>query len=388
MTSKERVRLAFLKKEADRVPVGELAIHAPISDQVLGRETLTGEGGKVKWTQANMIREGRRDEFVDRFKRDTAELHEALDLDLITVAMDPPGNTSIVYRDITEDTWVVVDEALGTWTRFKYERELDIVYEQDSSFAQGGVEAVEKYVEKLEAAEVCFDDGAFETVDHLIKTQGEKRFIIAKVPNLFPVGTSWFNLFMEMLYLEEELIQRLLDQYLRQAKAVAQRYCSMGADCVLNGGDWAYNAGPFFSPALIERFLVPQVNALADICHEHNIFLLKHTDGNVMPIEEMFFNRMGIDGFQAVEPHANMSLSLLKERYGDHITLMGNVDCATVLQFGTREEIEADTRRAIREGAAGGGLILSSSNSIHSAIPYQNYMYMLEAARKYGSYQA
>jgi hypothetical protein len=37
MTSKERVNCAFQHKEADIIPVGELAIHSPIASEILGR---------------------------------------------------------------------------------------------------------------------------------------------------------------------------------------------------------------------------------------------------------------------------------------------------------------------------------------------------------------
>jgi uroporphyrinogen decarboxylase len=81
-----------------------------------------------------------------------------------------------------------------------------------------------------------------------------------------------------------------------------------------------------------------------------------------------------------------MDLALIKKNYGDKVLLMGNVDCGHVLHLGTREDVIADTKRVIREASPGGGHILSSSNTIHSSVPYANYMQMLETARKYGKY--
>ncbi|MGI6416313.1 MAG: hypothetical protein ACOX1P_11645 [Thermoguttaceae bacterium] len=40
----------------------------------------------------------------------------------------------------------------------------------------------------------------------------------------------------------------------------------------------------------------------------------------------------------------------------------------------------------IAEGAAGGGLIVSSSNTIHRGVKPENYRAMLRAIRRYGKY--
>ena len=75
-----------------------------------------------------------------------------------------------------------------------------------------------------------------------------------------------------------------------------------------------------------------------------------------------------------------------KENYGDRLTLLGNVSCARTLVYGTKEEIEEETRRVIEIGAPGGGFVLSSSNTIHSQVPADKYLLMLETAKKYGGY--
>jgi len=73
----------------------------------------------------------------------------------------------------------------------------------------------------------------------------------------------------------------------------------------------------------------------------------------------------GIDGYHSIEPRAGMDLGELKRKYGRRLTLLGNVDCARTLVFGSPEEIEAEVRECIRVAAPGGGYVLSSSNCIH-----------------------
>jgi uroporphyrinogen decarboxylase len=52
----------------------------------------------------------------------------------------------------------------------------------------------------------------------------------------------------------------------------------------------------------------------------------------------------------------------------------------------SRQQIIAETVEVIKKAAPGGGFVLSSSNSIHSGVPTENFLTMLEAARQYGNY--
>jgi len=380
--------MAFEHQCPDRVPVSELAIHSPTSSKALGREAFTGEGGKVKQVQRLMVSEGHRKAFLDKYIRDTIDVYCTLDLDIITVELNISENSSVEYKDLTETGWIEHNASHGTWSKYKVELAWDVALEVESSLSIGGVDAVRAFVEKLESEKNYVDDSQFYVLEKVLKEVGKEKFILAKVPNLYPIGTSWFPTFLEMIYEDIGLTKRLLLQYQLRAEAVAERYCRMdGVDAILNSGDWAYNLGPFISPTFVHELLVPPVKAVAEICHRHGRYLMKHTDGNVMPIADMFFTEMGIDAFQSVEPHAGMDLSVLKKRYGDKITFMGNVDCATVLQSGTEEDIFRDTQRAIEQGGTNGGFILSSSNSIYSAIPPENFFTMLKAAKQFGVYK-
>jgi hypothetical protein len=57
-----------------------------------------------------------------------------------------------------------------------------------------------------------------------------------------------------------------------------------------------------------------------------------------------------------------------------------------LMAFVEQPEVVAETREVIRKAGDGGGLILSSSNSIHSAVKPGNYLAMWNALRMYGKY--
>jgi uroporphyrinogen decarboxylase len=66
--------------------------------------------------------------------------------------------------------------------------------------------------------------------------------------------------------------------------------------------------------------------------------------------------------------------------------LKGNVDCTGALCDGEPEQVEEEVKQCILAGAPGGGLILSSSNTIHRGVAPRNYRAMLQAVRRYGNY--
>jgi uroporphyrinogen decarboxylase len=56
------------------------------------------------------------------------------------------------------------------------------------------------------------------------------------------------------------------------------------------------------------------------------------------------------------------------------------------LTFGTEEEVSHAVKMCIEKASGGGGHIITSSNSIHSAVKPENYLAMIKAVKKYGKY--
>jgi uroporphyrinogen decarboxylase len=50
------------------------------------------------------------------------------------------------------------------------------------------------------------------------------------------------------------------------------------------------------------------------------------------------------------------------------------------------EEVRQETKEVIRKAGVGGGLIVASSNTIHSAVKPENYVEMVRTIREYGQY--
>ena len=184
---------------------------------------------------------------------------------------------------------------------------------------------------------------------------------------------------------EPELILALVnlsvDVNLEMAKEVAKR----GADFVFTGDDYASTAGPFMSPAMFREFLYPGLQRVMGGYRALGLPIIKHSDGDIRPVLVMILDS-GIDCLDPIDPMAGLDIGEFKAKYGGRIALKGNVNCAHTLSFASEKQVVEETKEVIRRAGAGGGLIVSSSNSIHSSVKPGNYLAMWNAIRMYGRY--
>lgn len=387
MNSKERVKTTFKHIEPDRVPVSELYINSPAASDILGREAWIGWGGYVKGKILNkMLMEGRAEEFYSKEVKDLVDVYRKLDLDTIIIER-PPLENPIIPTQIGENEWRFEDIENGLWNIWRYSPQTDCQHEADSSIKQKGIKELERYLDILDNDPIDINSWPWYQAEYIMKTCADK-FIMAVAEIDCPATSfsSWGSLFLECMVLRPDLVERYLDYRVRKGLIFIEKYAKMGVDAIFDGEDLAGVNGPLFSPIHFRRYFQPRYKKLIDAAHRNNLLYMKHTDGNIMPIEKEFFEEMGIDAYQSVDPGAGMDIEYIKRKYGDKITLMGNVDCAKALVSGTPDDVVQETKKIIKKISPGGGHILSSSNTIHSEIPTENFIAMVEAAKKYGKY--
>jgi uroporphyrinogen decarboxylase len=95
------------------------------------------------------------------------------------------------------------------------------------------------------------------------------------------------------------------------------------------------------------------------------------------------FADCGFDGVHALEPTAGVELAKAKEMIGDRLCLLGNVDVTHILVDASKDEVFEAIRKSIEDAGAGGGYIVSPTNS-HPDMSVQRLRWMLEAVEKYG----
>jgi uroporphyrinogen decarboxylase len=229
--------------------------------------------------------------------------------------------------------------------------------------------------------------GRYQSLQQLVKRYKGDLAIGVHLNDVFsiPRYLLGFERLMMALVDEPDLVRGLVDLSVQMNLAMAREVARHGADFVFTGDDYASAERPFMSPKAFREFFLPGLKRVVAGFHEVGLPVIKHTDGNIRPLVEMILDS-GIDCLDPIDPIAGMDIGEMKALYGHRIALKGNVDCAHTLTFGSEREIVHETREVIRKAARGGGLILSSSNSIHSAVKPGSYLAMWNAIRMYGKY--
>jgi uroporphyrinogen decarboxylase len=229
--------------------------------------------------------------------------------------------------------------------------------------------------------------GRYVSIEDTIREFGGKKAVIVHLNDVFSLPRYLIgmeDLLMSIITapdLVRAVVELAVDINLEMAKEVAAR----GVEIVYTGDDYAGNRGPFMSPQHFRELFYPGLQRVMGGFKELGLHVIKHTDGNLWPIMDMIIDS-GIDCLDPIDPQGGMDLAEVKEKYGDRIALKGNVDCSNLMTFGTPDEVVAATKEALRNGAPGGGFILSSSNSIHSAVKPENYQALLDTLEQHGRY--
>jgi len=193
--------------------------------------------------------------------------------------------------------------------------------------------------------------------------------------------------------LEEECLRMIDDpqafhqKLTRDADAAIERtrvLIDAGVEAVFMGADYATTKGPFLSPPMFTEFIVPYLDRIVAAHHANGAYVIKHTDGGIMPLLEQIVD-CGPDALVAIDPTAGMDIAEVKRLVGDRICLGDNVDMAAIME-GPMERIRESALYCLRHAKPGGGFIFMSANSVFPPIKLENYQMMLDMRRQYGRY--
>ncbi len=225
-------------------------------------------------------------------------------------------------------------------------------------------------------------------VDVLREKSGDKFFLMRHGDATFsiPDGNAMYDFSYRVADEPEKLraeAQRMVDEAVRRAEVMAKHG---GLDGFALCSDYCLNQGPFLSPRLFAEFVTPYLAKLTQAYREMGFYVIKHTDGNIMPILDQLVQTHP-HALHSIDPQAGVDLAEVKRLYGHQVCLIGNVNCG-LLDTGTEEEVIADARRALRDGMPGGGYIFSTSNCVYTGMPLRRYERMLDVWRAEGNYPA
>ena len=371
MLPKERMIAALEHREPDRVPIGETGADWDITERVLGRPTYY----RSKWREWVAEWEGRREEVVESYKRDIVELARKLEWDFVVVPLVPARKKA--YRKpefLGEYTWR--DESGKVWQYSPVSGGHPFLKETPPI----GVEDI------IIPEQVRIDESRLEAIAHVVKAIGGSHFVLGRAPDgTFPwIETVGMDEFLVRMLTDSEFVAKATAAALQTALAWIEAICAVGVDGIMVGTDYCDNRGLLMGPGPFRRFVMPALAQLIKATHAQGKYFLKHTDGNTWSILDDFV-AADLDAWQGIQPRIGMDLKLLKEKYAGKLCFFGGVDCDTLVA-GTPAEVGEQVKYAIRHAGPGGGLVLTSGNTLQVGTKYENYLAMLSAAREYGTY--
>jgi uroporphyrinogen decarboxylase len=191
-----------------------------------------------------------------------------------------------------------------------------------------------------------------------------------------------FEHFFYTLYDDRKLIMEVLRRRTDWFIELCRYEQELGADFVVMGDDVAFKKSTFVSPADFAELAIP---CYRRICQALDMPVIWHSDGYVEPLIGMAAEA-GIQGMHALEPLAGNDLGRIKKRHGRDMVLLGNVDCVNVLTSTDPAAVRAEVDRCLAQAKAGGGYLLATSNSLHSACTPEAVREMYHYAREAGAY--
>jgi uroporphyrinogen decarboxylase len=190
-----------------------------------------------------------------------------------------------------------------------------------------------------------------------------------------------FERFFVRLVRDPAFVHRLLEVRTEWCIAMYQKAVSLGAEVLILGDDAGHSQGPMISPRMWRAFILPYHRRIVDAL---DVPLIWHSDGNVASLLPMAIEA-GFVGFHGMDPIAGVDLARIKQEYGEHLVLIGNVD-VRALCGSDLDAVRGEVDRCIAQGAPGGGYMLASCNSIFEGMNAAAVAEMFRYQGKVGFY--
>jgi uroporphyrinogen decarboxylase len=232
------------------------------------------------------------------------------------------------------------------------------MYEHDAIFVHPNPGTVDEEIMLLDEIREI-DNGK-----HYLMMHGDPTFAI-------PNGQGMEDMSIRMLECPEEMddeATRSVDNHLRRADRLQEHGVLDGfALCC----DYCFNTGSFLPLNWFDRFITPHLNRVVKEYRERGFYVIKHTDGNIMPILDRLVG-CNPHAIHSLDPQGGVDIAEVVRLVGDQVCICGNVDCGK-LQTGTDEECIESARYALQSGMKAPGYIFSTSNCVYTGMRLDRY---------------
>jgi len=328
----EQLLITLRRGKGNHIPLVELGIHPTIKEKFLGQPILSLEDDIHFWRSAGY---------------DYIKLQPQVDFNI-------PGHNS--DESITQSiTWAPEGQGLITsWDQF------------------------EKF-DFTDASQIGYS--AFDQVGKLLP---DGMGVIGQYGDIFTM--TWelmgFEGFSYAIYDQPDLIQAIIDKIAAPVISMFEYFVENDVvDAIWYSDDIAYISGLMMGPDVLHRYFFPWLKKIGDLATQNNKPLIYHSDGILWDVMDDIID-CGVDALHPIEPKA-MDIVEVKQKYGDKLCLIGNLDVGDVLTLGTVEDVRKQVEFNIENVGFNGGYCVGSGNSITDYVKIENYLTLIETTKNW-----
>ena len=387
MECRERVLAALNLEEPDRVPSHTIYIDANNVDNILGKPQISDFDTLEQIKRENP--ENWREEMSNLLESVETSVFSRCVEAAIKIGLDcmQIGIIPLEFVDVPDDKRDLMKDIFGRiWEAKNNEGNFNPYY------LYGTMNSIEKWKETKQNIQGPMTEKYTKMVKkfyrRINKKHKDKIFVIATndLAGVFESASQGMGMtyYSRMLHKNPRFIKEVHEVVAEFTADCYKSYMEAGAEVFVESGDLAYHTGPMMSPKKFNELLLPAYKIITDTVHERGGKIVLHTDGQITPLLDFIID-CGFDGLHSLEPTANVDLALVKKKVGDKLCLLGNIDVAHVLTYGTKQEVYDAVKYAIKTAGPGGGFIVSAAN-MHPAVKAPNLRWMVEATKEFGKY--
>ncbi|AFH49524.1 Uroporphyrinogen-III decarboxylase-like protein [Ignavibacterium album JCM 16511] len=322
-------------KRADFIPIAELGVHPIIKEKFIGKKILTIKDEIEFWFKAGY---------------DYVKLQPMVDFNPAKIKSD----SNLTFNDDGSIFRKWASESSGVITSIK---------------------EFEQYVfPKL-------DEIVYKRFEEAAKNLPEGMGIVGQYGDIFTM--TWemmgFENFSLSLFEDDRLIKLINDEV---GKIVLRMFENMSqieeVKALWYSDDIAYSNGLMVSPDTLDKYFFPWLKKIGEIAKSVNKPLIYHSDGVLFDVMDKIID-CGVNALHPIEPKA-MNIVEVKNRYGDKLCLIGNID-VDLLARGSKEEVVKNVLFNIENIGRKGGYCVGSGNSIPEYVNLENYIAMIETVK-------
>ena len=322
------------REKADYIPIAELGIHPKIKEKFLGKKILNLKDEIEFWYKAGY---------------DYIKLQPIFNFEAVSSEQNFIDEKTDAVRK-----WAPESEGL-----INSLDDLEKIYFPDSN-------------------EIDFSN--FEKVKDFLP---EGMGVIGQYGDIFTM--TWemmgYESFSLALFQDPELVdtlnQKIGNLVLKMFEYFAQ---SDAVDVIWYSDDIAYQTGLMISPDHLDKYFFPWLKKIGDLSKKYNKPLIYHSDGILYSVMDKIID-CGVNALHPIEPKA-MNIKEVKERYGDKLALIGNID-VDLLSRGSEEDVRKQVIYNLEILGKTGGYCAGSGNSIPDYVKYENFITMIETVKEY-----